>query len=703
MSFSESDLSSIISALENDFEQSIERTRIRRMLVERLPEALAANELGTTVPKPFDESELIVKTVVGEVAEAKIHYSSRISANPPQPIVPRIADSPNAAKKAEENAAAQERLLLAQWAYCNGPARQQEIADAQVIANSGWYLTLPRDVAWGLPDRIFYDDLTDEQIDEMKASGKLSPEPDEYGRYMESGENWLERRRAAAKGNAVSMRSLFTLEAIPGDMVRYRMDGDGVKYAYIVEELPANEFAPGTEIAERAAQHLGAKADEIKDFGIRVEDGKIVAGVTQGGERGSQQSSTINLVRFFDRECMYILAAAPGIAGGAKLIWEADHGGGMVPLIPAACIRTDSRRPGYQFQSIMEPVFAYSKLLNQVETLASNVAVFNSIPRWVYEVQEGAPVVDPDTGSATAVSTAPVPGLDPSQAAVVEGRVVQLKLDASTLIEMMKFYAAQLKEAMPSPVAMGEGATSGPAWTARQLLAQAQENLRKPVQEHAAAVKQVFALWIRWLRELDVPVYAVSAPGRRSSDVRGLIEIDPKDLVEWVEVNQSEESQQDRIVRQQHGIELRHAGVIDDYQLLAEYLLEEDPVLAEKRLWAQKAVDIVMGMGAPAAPGSVLAMIVLAVQGRLALAIPQQSPNAAIAMAEEMAAKTQAALMGQPPTRNDIPTNMLPQGGNPAAAAGIRQPGIGAAPTLEGTPGQPGQNMGPQNVQMNAR
>ena len=699
MALTEDELSSIVSNLEKDYDEYVQRMQVRRALIERVSSFATASELGIHIPKPYDESEIIIQTIVGEVVEGVQHYASRIAANVPQPMVPRIVEGKVVGDKVEKTASEQERALVAIWEACDGPAKQYEIAWAQSAFRAGWYLTLPVDASWGLPDREYYDELDDDTIEELKREGKVTPVPDEDGRFMESGEVWTERRRQKAKDDAINMRKLFTLEALPGDMVRARYDLDGVKYGYIIEEVPISDFAPGTELAQRIAKHFKVKGPEAEKFGVYIgTDGKVIAGATVGGERNSQNGATCNLIRFFDRENTYYMVAAMGAPGGGKLIWQAEHGAGRVPLIPVPGIRTGSRRPGAEYSSPMESVFAYAPLLNQVETLLSAAAAYNAIPRWVVQKADGSLLVDPATGDPKIIVGETVPGLDPAQAQAIEGTVVQLKIDADLLLELLKVYAMQMKDAMPSTVSKGEGATSGPAWTWRQAITQAQEDLKQPTANHATAIAEIFKMWVRWLRLLDVPVYAVTAPRNRSQNVRGLIEIDPQDLVEWIEVRQSSNTASDRIVLQQHGLELfSGARVIDAATYFSDYALEDDPSDAEMRMWTQRVVDIVMGVGPPAPPNTVLAQVVQAVQGRLFLAMMERSPNAALLQAELMA--TQAQMQNpaqQGMTVDSMPTNMQPEGGNVAAANGLRQPGLGMGEALQGNPEMGAPNMGPR-------
>lgn len=678
-SLTEQQVVSIIQQLEQDFDPYISRMAVRRMLIERLPEMMKSNQVGTNVPKPFDKSAQIIQTVTGHVVDGVQHYAARIAANPPQPIVPRIAKPSAITQKAESNAAEQERLLSALWASLDGPKKQYQTAWSQSWCRVGWYLTLPREIGWGLPDRSYFTDLSDEDIAEMRDSEYLSLDADDGSTiFAESADNWIKRRSKAAEDNALSGNTLFTLESIPGDMVRYRMDRDGIKYAYVVEECPASDFTAGGEFMRDIATRLGYEGGDVDRFSIIMgEGGKVIAGVTQGGERESSKNSSFNFIRFFDRECVYYLVSGRGSPSSPSLIWAGSHGGGKCPLIPVPGIWTDSRRAGAEFSSPMESVFALAPLLNQVETLLSNAAAFNAIPRWVIEKADGSLVVD-EQGNPKEVAGAPPPGLDPAEATVVDGKLRQLEIKADLLLELLKVYADQMKDAMPPDVAQGQGGTSGAAWAIRQLLSAAQADLEQPVSNHAAGVREVFDLWVRWMRLLDTPIYALSVPRNRSGvrAVRGLIEFDPADLVQGFEVVQSKDSASDRIVLQQHGIELRREGVIDDRRFFEEYMHEQDPVQAEKDMYAQNLKTQIAAY--------MIQQLLPMAQGRLWSGLMAKFPNSAILTSQLMAEQSQMQqAAGQPAGPMD--NHALPRG-NVAQANGLRQPGVGAPVSMPGSP-----------------
>ena len=277
----EKDISAAVEQLEMDFQPYNDQMRTRRALIERFQGATNIPGTGTAVPAPYDESSLIIKHLDGRIVEGVQHYAARIAANTPQPVVPRIATSKRVAQNVEKTAAEQERLLSALWVAAGGPSKQYQIAWSQSWARAGWYLTLPRDASWGLPDRSYFDDLDDATLEKMRADEYLSPEPDEAGRWMESGASWVERRRKAAEDNAIAGKTLFTLEALSGDMVRHRSDRGGLKYAYVIEEVPASDFAPGSDMMIDIAGRTGRLTFEART--ARDVDHRVGAGLEVGG------------------------------------------------------------------------------------------------------------------------------------------------------------------------------------------------------------------------------------------------------------------------------------------------------------------------------------------------------------------------------------------------------------------------------------
>lgn len=709
--WTEEKIGSALRELYREYAPHLTRMRVRRMLLELADDAKHDDRTGTHLPKPYDKSKLILKTLIGDAQDVVQNYTARVSANEPQTsVIPVSMSRSSVGKRVEERAAEQERLLMSQWSAVHGRLAQRQSAWSQAWDRAGWYLTLPRDASWGLPDRQYFEDLTDDQIEEMRQTGSIVPvAPDEDGDgseapFAESAESWLERRRAASQARAISGRSLFTLEEFGPDMVLPRYDRDGtaarsLKYGFVIEEVPASDFRPGTEMAKAAAQQAGVAEEDVERYGLYLgKDGKIAGGVTRGGEPGSQSGGERwTLARFLTRDEVYYFVTETPESGSGRIIWHDTHGGGQVPLIPVPGMYTDSSAPGAEFASLMESVFALTPIINQIETLLSNVATWNALGRFVIEDPSGQLFAD-DSGDPLIMSTEDMVGLDPQDVNVVKGHVRQLTIDAGLLFQLLDFYSHRLDRSKPAPVTEGQSAATAAAWQVRQLLESSGELLEQAVSNHAEAVKQVQLLWVRWMRMLDEPIYAFAAPGHRRNNrsVRGLIEFDPSDLVESIRVEQSSQSAQQRVVLRQAGIELLQAGRIDEHEFYEHYDLAEDPEESIVRAWSQRAVDIVMlGNTSGVDEDSVLSDIVKAVRGRLTMELLERAPNFALAQAESMA----AAVPAGPP----LPaTDDLAALGNVAAAMGVREPGLGMPLDLPGNPLQgaggppfPGAGLGP--------
>jgi hypothetical protein len=337
-------------------------------------------------------------------------------------------------------------------------------------------------------------------------------------------------------------------------------------------------------------------------------------------------------------------------------------------------MRTGISTAGGDFTTPMEPVFAYVPIINQLLTMLSSATGVNLVPRWVVEDKDG--VIRGEDGEPEVIQQGEfVPGLDPSEALSVKGTLKQVLIDVSAAQELLTMYMQRLDACLPSQSATGDEGGSGPAWGKRLMIQQAQENLRQPVSNHAAAVKEVIQLWHSWLRGLDMPVYFFAAAGHRSDkrNVTGLIEFDPKNLTDSLNVTQSVDTPEEHTVLIQTGLELRAAGAITWREFFDEYLRTADAREAEIDMYVQMGLDQIM-LGTVAPPGSVIADIAAGVRGVVHYMMIEESDNYAISVAEGMAQQSQAAMQ----------TGSQPQGANVAQAAGVSEPGMGMDTSLQG-------------------
>jgi len=690
--FDDAAVTNMVSELKKEYAQHNARLYVRRLLMEMGSETTSSNATGTNIPAPFDKSSLIIKTVTGDAVQTVQHYSSRFSSNGPIPyIIQTSVTKRDVTNKMVKAASDEENMLKSMLDSARGRDLQRQIGWSQAWGRVGWYFTLPRAAAWGVPERQYFEDLSDQELSELRKNGKITEVDD--GKYAESADSWFERIRESSRDSAIAGESMFILRAYPPDMVYPRYDDDGnVKYGAIVMEMPDSDCSHGSDFMTRAGKYAGV--EDPSKFGIWMDGNRVVSGMVQGGEPKSRSGQKFQLIIFVtDNEVYYIVSPRGDSFTSGKIIWSGSHGAGFTPLIPAPAYRTDSRKPGAEYSSPCEPVFAMQPLINQVETMLSSVASYNSIPRWVIEDDDGNMISDPETGNPKMVDKdANTPGLDPSEATVVGGRLRQLVIDDRSLVDLLRFYAAEMDKARPSPIMSGGAGTSGPAWNLRQQIEQINETLREPAENHANAMKMVFRLWIRWMRMIDRPVFAFLAPGHRTSkgNERALIEIDPADLTEAIVVSQDSQSASDRIVLDQVGIEKLEKGLIDRETYYEEYARVEDPQDAMLRQDLERIRSAVMyGDNNQIQPGSLMADVVDAVRGKITYELLRRSPNFAIATSEAMTAEQQMAAQQQLPGMGMTGTGIAETGGNVAGAMGVRQPGIGMPSDLQGTPGQP--------------
>lgn len=692
-------ISSILREMWTDHQPYFKRLRVRRLLIEMGTDALEDNATGVNVPAPFDESKIALQSMIGDPVKEVQRYVARIAANQPEfRVIPVALERRAVGKTVQDRAAEQERMHQAQWVMGGGASAQRQVAWNQVWARVGYYETLPDELSWGLPDRAYFDELTDDEIAELRRAGKAVPVDNGEGeRYAEPADTWFERRRDAARGRAISGKGLFRVRSLPPDAVMARYDDLGMRYAAVVLELPAADFMPGMDTAKRIAQYLHYSTGEIdrndiERFGIVFDErrNRIVGGVDRGGEPGSQGRTHFYLSRFYTRdEIYYYLSANNGDFSGGMVIWHQKHGARRVPIVAVPFYETGSGEVGRQFSSPIEPIMAVAPLINQIETLLSNAAVYNGIPRWVIELDDGTFLADPETGEPRIFSSDPTVGLDPKDLQPIKGKVKQLTIETSTLLQLLLTYLEQLKDMKVPDSATGAGGQSGPAWTTRQQILQSQLDMDPAVSSNAAAVQEIITeLHIPWLRTLDVPIYFVTAPGARHSpdDVRGLIEFDPADLTDGVQIRQDSNTASDRVVLQQAGLELLASGHIDQFEYYEKFALVEDPIEAIVRSDVAKLRSLVLfGDTSMVQPGSVLFNVAKAVQGQVFFRMLQESPNFALAVAEQMVQQAQA--QPQAPQQQ-----MLTAGGGGGGAPrlaesqGIRQAGIGMPVGLPGSP-----------------
>jgi hypothetical protein len=694
--------------------------RIRRILVSRDNDPSDAQYTGTNIPAPFNTTNLALRTMIDAPASAAQHYASRIASNLPDIEVTPISRRSTISAVIDKQAGEQERIDSALWESMGGREEQWKCGWGMSLGGVSYYLVLPRDADFGLPDRIFYDDLTEDEIAGLQKIGKstLTKVESPSGKlvYAEPGDVWAARRKEKSEEHTISGRSLFTLRAFPRDMCVVEKDSDGVKWGFIVEEVPGDAVDAGSELARSAAKMRGIPEEDIDKFGIFLDkNGRIIGGISHGGPADSdwKRPDVVTVVRYFDRVDQVFMVAPRGSVESAYEVFRSEHGCKIegipaCPLVEVPFFRTDIDIPRKAFATPLDKVFAYAPLINQLETLLSNAAAFDLIPRWVVELKDGS-ILRGEDGEPKIVESGQVPGLNPNEAAAYPGTLRQLTIQAVREHgDLLKIYLEQLAQAMPSPIATGASGASGAAWTAQTLIQQAQETLRQPVDNHARAVQTIIKMCHSWLRELDVPIYFTSAPGYRKNrrSIRGVIEFDPKNFTDSIYVTQELDTPEERTVRIQVGMGLWQQGAIDDDVFYTEYMRTPDARQAVIDRYVQMIMDYVIYGKVPAGANpqvfqqSLILQVADGVRGAIHQELLSTSPNYALASARQGAQEVaqQAQMMQQqlgvsgalPPPGQGGSTNINeggvePQGYQPNLAyqAGIRRPGVGMAESLQ--------------------
>ena len=659
--WTDQDISKIVRDLMTFFEARDQRFMLRDALLFRRKGM--ENATGQYVPPPFDKSKSIIKHATGVLIDRGQFLASKAAENTPniQVNVKSTGDEPtrqNLVRAKEQEDAFNGIYWEADRAH--ETPMQQQVAFSAVTKGVGWYHIYENSLGWDVPSRTFYTDLSDEEIERLQDADSITdvfPEHGEEFQYAESLDLWERRKLDAMRESASDGRHLFIFETPHPGSVYYRKDTNGLSMVALIEEVPI--------------------WDMENEFGV-VEDehGNIVVGQDRGSPPQQLHVSqrTWVRVRLWTRdEVYYYVSRHDGgkPAGAGAIVFHSKHDYGEVPFFPCAANQTDSPLPEEEFIPLLEGAYAMVPGYNQILTLLSNAAVFNTTPRYVIIRKDGTPVIDADTGEPLIVETENVAGLDPQVAAVIEtggGDFQQLKIEnIDDLVKLVELYAISLDQTLPPEAATGASGSDEPAWGTRLKQAAANVKLIPVVRNHPRGLGKGMRMVARIIRHRKQRIVIYSRPARRgkNANVRGEIELNPDHVTLDLSVRQDDHDAQERIVMTQIGMEMLEANRIGPIEFYEDWKGSDDPYgdLQSALAWqvARALLDTVM-----------IPRIITRVQGRLAAL----TPNEAQAQSEGMVAAT------------DPRPDMKP--GEPAAVAGIRQPGVeqgvvqNQLPTLQG-------------------
>ena len=681
------------------------KARVRRVLIARAPTAVTdQNAAGVNLPHPYNTTSLAIRTMTHYPSQAAQYYTSRITANRPEVSVIPVTQHDKVTDTVDRLAGEQERMTGELLDSAGLREFQREAGWAMSVLGCAFGVVMPRDADWGLPERQYFEDITDAEIERLKHEGKINPIParhttDGMPVYAERGDVWAARRKAAMHDKAMSGNALFTLRAWPLDQCLFENDRDSVrlgpKWFAAVEEVPAYGCMEGSEIARAAAKRNMIHPSLVGQYGLWMKDGRVIGGVSLGvppNSAGYKRPEWFTLIRFYDRDEQIVIVSPMGSVRGGFEVFRGKHGCTVMgapanPAVEIPFFRTDTRVPQQAYSTPIDGVMALTPLINQLLTLRSNAEAFNLIPRLVVELKDAQTPIRGEDGEPGAIGTSEqVPGLDPSQIAAYPGTVKQLLIDTANSDNLLRMYLEQMAQAMPSPAATGaSGETT--AWGTQIAVEQQQAILKDPVDNFTAAIRGVVWRMYGWLRTLDVPIQFHSAPRQRQDtrSSRGLIEFNPRDLADSIVVEQDVDTPEEATVRKQVGLTLWQSGAVNDQEFAGVYLKEQDPRQWQINRYAQIIVSYVAYGAVPpnVDPNlfaqSMLVQIANGVRGEVHYDLLQNSPNYAWANATQQAEQARASMQQQ-----QMPQEQQGLGGGITQASGARQPGVGLAPTLGG-------------------
>lgn len=645
--FDETNLQALLQELTTDFTERDTLLNLWDALI--LRENGRERETGQYVPPPFDKSKTIIKHATGIIVDRAQFVAAKAAENAPNIKVFTISDGEDAdpTQQAMKRARKQELCLNGIFWSADRRSRgsiQRRVAWSAVTKGVGWYHSYRAQDGWKIPDRRFFKDPSDEELDRLREddvgiTDAFIEAPEEGMTHAESLDHLSKRSSDGRKQAAVDGEQLYVIENPAPGVVYWREDTDGISLAAIIEEVPKSVIGD--------------------EWGVIEQDGNIIAGRQQGGSPGQigMQTGSWTLARVWTRtEFYYYISSGTGnsFSGNGNIVAHGFHKYGEVPLWPISATETDSPKPAKRYLPAIYGALAIIPAFNQMMTLLSNAAVYNTTPRYVIIKPDGTPVIDDATGESVTFASDTTVGLSPEFVSIINGggTFEQLKIEnVDDLVKLMEFYSVQLDTTLPSEAALGSSGASEPAWGTRLKQAAQAIKVQPLVDSHASGVERMASMWSRDIRLSSLPVYIKTKPGKRGEtrNVRGLIELNPDDIVLDIGVDQDKRSLDERLQLMQIGLELLAARRIDPIRYEEEFAGADDPRGNVLSALAWQGIEQLLPI--------MLQQVIMKVQGQL---LP--TPNEIQAEAELGAAVENNGL-------NATPT------GEPAEAAGVRFPG----------------------------
>lgn len=373
----------------------------------------------------------------------------------------------------------------------------------------------------------------------------------------------LERQIARA-----SATPCWAVEVIPATQFAFVADKSaigGFKYGLTAQVIPCIDWVGSADPELFALTERGVGTEVVDGSGAR-EYWTPSADVME---------KEVTLYKLWSAEYCYelVVGAPPGVPESA--VWRViPNRQGMVPFALALGAYTHHDDVVYAYEPVLASVYSLKPALDRYVANMGALAESGAIRKWVLQPIDGAaPPLTDDTGHVKVFSGSAIEGLE-----VPEGYTLRevggdgISGDYARLGDLL---FGQLKDALPNTGIVPIEGVSGPAWTMRQAIQQANV-------EPAMYVGHLTRCLLSMVRNMvDVMGDEVEGPGdvsfypTRDGDVNdgsAVITIAPE---EWtglaVGVSIGVESATERVSLMQHGVEMWQAGYLSQLDVIRDY------------------------------------------------------------------------------------------------------------------------------------
>ena len=172
--FDEIELAALLRELAEEFSERDQLVTLWDSLI--LRERGQERETGQYVPPPFDKSKTIIKHATGIIVDRAQFIAAKAAENPPNIKVNTIADGEDAEPTQTAMKRARKQELAMNGIFWSADRRsrgslQRRVAWSAVTKGVGWYHSYRAQDGWNTPDRRFFKDPSDDELDRLREDG----------------------------------------------------------------------------------------------------------------------------------------------------------------------------------------------------------------------------------------------------------------------------------------------------------------------------------------------------------------------------------------------------------------------------------------------------------------------------------------------------------------------------------------------------